>query len=156
MQSAPHTVGMNGRQRFGQLIRETRQDRGFEQQELANRIGVSKSVMSYIETARTKAMPEPELLEQLEKALSLPRARMLEALGYLDPDASGSDEAGLEAIHARLDPHLSILDDDDIDAVVGLAELLARATRRRMASGDASRPQDAQPVEIPPPTRTKQ
>lgn len=125
MQSVKHTEGMNERERFGALIRETREKRGLQSKELADRIGVSSTVMSYIETARTKSMPEPELLVRLEAALSLPRVRMLEAMGYLDPP-SRSDEICIPASdpRARLLKLVEGYDDAGVAAIIQVVEVM--------------------------------
>jgi len=130
MQTGGHTQGMSDLQRFGQLIRETRQRRGLKSEELAQRIGVSKSVMSYIETARTKSMPEPELLTRLALALGLSKRTMLEALGYLDP---ADDNEHTIAVDAH-DPRAALLAllHDQPDETVTMAIRLVSALVNHM------------------------
>lgn len=70
---------------FAVWLRQTREDAGFSQPELAARIGVKKAYISKWETAKPDIPTLPRLV-RLSKALGTPLSAALEAMGYLRPD----------------------------------------------------------------------
>jgi len=62
------------------LIRELRKKRGISQNELARRSGVKQSVLSYIESGRTKH-PRIDTLAAIAAALEVPIEALMQKAG---------------------------------------------------------------------------
>ena len=58
------------------MIRELRQKRGWSQNELAKRAGIKQSVLSFIESGRTKN-PRVDTLSAIAAALGVPVERLI-------------------------------------------------------------------------------
>ena len=58
------------------VIRELRQKRGWSQNELAKRAGIKQSVLSFIESGRTKN-PRVDTLSAIAAALGVPVERLI-------------------------------------------------------------------------------
>ena len=67
--------------RLGRLIAETRQEVGLSRRALADKAGVSASVVDYIEIGRTTE-PTPQVLKRIGEALSLPIDELYKLAGY--------------------------------------------------------------------------
>lgn len=118
-------LNMAGMAEFGALIKRAREQRGLTGVELATRIGRQHSYIVRFERGQASNPPDTRDFHAIARELNLPASRMLEALGYLTYDETANEEAGLDDIHARLDPHLMKLNDRDLQAVLDLASFLA-------------------------------
>lgn len=133
---------MAGMREFGALIKRAREQRGLTGVELASRIGRQHSYIVRFERGQASNPPDVHDFHAIARELNLPATSMLEALGYLTPDHNENGEAGLEDVHARLDPHLAKLNERDLRAVLDLASFLAETT-----------PQSSRTESAPPPDR---
>ncbi len=77
-----------GRLELGTLVRASRQEHRLTQEELARRVGVSRSEISEIEAGRVK-QPRAGLFARLCRALDLPAAALLATAGYTIAEAGG-------------------------------------------------------------------
>ena len=74
--------------RLAGLVRARRERLHLTQQELAQRIGVSRSEISEIEAGRIQH-PRPGVFARLGKVLGVPGAALLAAVGYAASEAAG-------------------------------------------------------------------
>lgn len=91
---------------FGSTLKRLRQEAGFTQQQLAERLGVTKSVISYYELS--ERAPSPEILVKLASVFHVTTDFLL----------------GIDRTEKVLD--LSGLDDDDIMALQHMATALRK------------------------------
>ena len=114
-------------QRYGDLLRKLRTDRGLSQLGLASIAGVSTRHLSFLETGRSA--PSRDMIEQLCEALEVPlrdRNPMLVAAGYAPSYAARSFDApelaGVRAVVSRWiaaqDPFPAIVLDRSHDVVM--------------------------------------
>lgn len=68
---------------FGYLVRDRRREKKLKAAQLAEQVGVTPSWISKLETGKAVHYPSPEEVHRLGKALDLPDAFMLAAMGYL-------------------------------------------------------------------------
>lgn len=90
-------VADDTRARLGRAIRARREQLGLSQEELADRLGRSQSLVSRLERGAAD-WPDPAMFRALAAALELPPAELLEAAGYLEAGERGQarlDEATL-------------------------------------------------------------
>lgn len=74
---------------FGTTLRKARQDRGWTQAELGERVGLSTSVISRWETGADDPPHDPETVNTLVRELGLSAERTLREIGYrLHPPAA--------------------------------------------------------------------
>lgn len=104
--------------RFGRAVGEARDARGWSQEELAQRAGVSQSNVSGWESG--KWAPDPDAVFAVERALRVKPGGLSEHLGYVP--ASPSDRQ-IDLVAAILD---SDLDEIDRRALAGLYRQLRR------------------------------
>lgn len=105
----------DAQQRFATLIRETREHRGWSQDDLAERAGVSRPTINRYEQGKTKT-PEPETARKIFLALRLDPRRIPVILGYVT-----QEEMGLPAEPARVfapstEDVIAILEDPKVDS----------------------------------------
>ena len=130
---------MNGLHAFGDLIRVTRESKGWNQRELARRMGRDAAYVSRLENGLGKVMPEPSLVRELAQVLDVPVYRFLLALGYIDGDER---EPGVAYVIREDDPRAALLASvdglaaGDVAAVTGAAAIFARALRRETGADD--------------------
>ena len=67
--------------RLGRVIRERRQRRGLTQQQLGDDLGWAQERVSLLESGRY-GLPSLPMLDRLARALQIPLADVLHALGY--------------------------------------------------------------------------
>lgn len=70
---------------LGRLLKQERVRQGHTQETLAAALGKGQGFVSRMERGATKELPPPEDLALIEKVLGIPKRRMLEVAGYLDP-----------------------------------------------------------------------
>jgi transcriptional regulator with XRE-family HTH domain len=78
----------HGAARLGELIRQTRQDRNWTQQDLAEESGVSVETIKRYENAKTK-YPEPELIRKIFRSLKIDVREIPVALGLVSREEMG-------------------------------------------------------------------
>lgn len=105
--------------RFATLIRETREQRGWSQQELAERTGVDRKTISRWEAGTN--VPDPEQAIAAASALGLSSESAFRAIGWL-PD-------GLSARQEVLQLIAEMSDDEREQFVIEVLELEARRRR---------------------------
>lgn len=76
---------MNVMDALGRLLKQERIRQGYTQETLAAAMGKGQGFVSRLERGATKELPTPEDLRLIERALGIPKRRMLEVAGYLDP-----------------------------------------------------------------------
>lgn len=136
------TRPMNEMQVLGDVIRRGREQRGWNQRDLAGRLGWDNSRLSRIERGAMKELPTPEDMHALADVLGVPEARLLEAAGYrvADDDPPG-DTLTLPAAdpRAELVALLAGAPDDAVRTITATVRTLlpalagARAPRGRAA-----------------------
>lgn len=117
---AQYCEAMNEMKAFGDLIRRARERRGMRADELAPLLGMGGSTLSNIENGHRKSIPDPDLVDRIHAALGIPKERMLQTLGYLDPVQSPTEGYTVPAGDPRMEI-LLLLDgasDDDVEAVL--------------------------------------
>lgn len=114
---------------LGTTVRDLRQARGWTQQELADRLGVSQRWVSDVENGRT-TMPRLARLRRLADTLGVDRGVLIAAADYASrrelADAIGgepSDDDRLREAHRRLDPYLRRLTPAQLAHLERTAEL---------------------------------
>lgn len=85
--------GMDRKKDFGELIAKGRRSAGLRAVDLAPKLGLSSSTLSYYETGRFTYPPEPELLDAIEREIGVKKRDLLEALGYLEDDGQPEYDA---------------------------------------------------------------
>lgn len=113
---------------LGETVRLRREELGFDQAELAGKLGVSQQTVSRWE--RGLALPRPVRLREVAQALDLDAARLQRFAGYL-PEKEPSAVAVHERLSGLTDAELLLLVDR------ALAEL-----RRRGAPGPGHNAQE--------------
>lgn len=89
--------------RFGNLIARYRNDAGYTQDELAQRVDVARAYIGRIETGDIQVV-YPKTFNRLRKALGFPGYEILEAMGYeTDAGITGVDPEVL-ALLLKLPP----------------------------------------------------
>lgn len=71
-----------GADRLGQLIREARRRRDLRQEDVADRIGVDRSLVSQWERGDRQGPLAPEHVQRLSTTLGVPALELLTAMGY--------------------------------------------------------------------------
>lgn len=93
---------IHGMNKMGLLIRSARERKGWNQKQLADKIGKDSSYVSRLETGRTKETPPAEDLGSLSDVLGVTVLDMLTAAGYqlqeTESEDSGSPKAHLHAV----------------------------------------------------------
>lgn len=92
---------------FGSLVRTWRERRGYSQQALAERVGVSPSYVTLIENGQRGKNPSRELAIAFAQALAAPVIDFLRAANRLTDDdvAALKERPSVEEV-IRADPHL--------------------------------------------------
>ena len=117
---------------LGLLVRESRERLHLTQQELATRIGVSRSAISELEAGRIE-QPRATVFARLGKALGLPAAALLAAAGYPESEVIMDIEADEIALLAASLAQLAGNERDWLRArLVELRELLVLRRSHRL------------------------
>lgn len=133
---------MNEKQRFGKLIEDGMKQRGYVGYQFAALLGKQQSWLSRILNGQYANTPPPEDITALSQTLGIPKRRMLEALGYIDPEDHEPDVA--HTIRDD-DPRAALLDmlagasDDEVRKVVQIVTIMVGAvTANREADAGQS------------------
>jgi transcriptional regulator with XRE-family HTH domain len=100
--------------RFASLIRETREYRGWSQDDLAERAGVSRPTINRYEQAKTRT-PDPETARAIFHALRLDPRRIPVLLGYVTEEEMGLPPESPRMFHATTEEVIAILEDPKVD-----------------------------------------
>ncbi len=100
--------------RFATLIRETREYRGWSQDDLAERAGVSRPTINRYEQAKTRT-PDPDTARAIFAALRLDARRIPVLLGYVTEEEMGLPADGARMFHATTEEAIAILEDPTVD-----------------------------------------
>lgn len=68
--------------RLGAVIKGARQRKKWTQAELGRRVGMSRAWVTHMEGGRIDSVPEPKLLDALERELGVERSALEQAAGY--------------------------------------------------------------------------
>ncbi|HEV8228487.1 MAG TPA: helix-turn-helix transcriptional regulator [Candidatus Limnocylindria bacterium] len=124
---------------LGLLVRTNRERLRLTQQQLAERVGVSRSAISELEAGRIE-QPRAAVFARLGKALGLPAAALLAAAGYPASEVVMEIEADELALLAASLAQLAGSERDWLKArLVELRELLVLRRSRRRAPSDVRR-----------------
>lgn len=121
---------MNDHQRFGKLIEDGMRQRGYVGYQYAAMLGKPQSWLSRIMNGQYANPPTPEDMTALSETLGIPKRRMLEALGYIDPE---DQEPGIAHTIRADDPRAALLDmlasasDDEVRKVVQIVTIMVGA-----------------------------
>jgi transcriptional regulator with XRE-family HTH domain len=97
---------MTSRYEFGELIRKARQEAGFSQEQVASRMGVAKSMISFWEQG-TRGMPAENIVGYC-KAIGVDPNTVLGFIGDIHPQLQKRASVGadlhryLECLHRRI------------------------------------------------------
>lgn len=97
---------MAGLDEFGALIKRARLNKGLTQDEAAQLLRRPHTFLVRIENGRNSNPPDPRTFHDLGRLLDLAPREMLEALGYLDPEAH---EPGVAHVIREGDPLAEIV-----------------------------------------------
>ena len=140
-------VTMNEMQEFGALIKSARLQRGWTQTELASRIGYgTHNVVLRMERGDLSNPPDPPTMRALEKVLGIPRQKMLEVMGYLDPPDENAETITVRRDDPRgaLLARLMDLTDDEVQTWELAFDTFAAIFRgNKIAQGDVTSGADA-------------
>jgi len=100
--------------RFADLIRATRESRGWSQDDLAERAGVSRPTINRYEQGKTRT-PDPATARAIFSALRLDLRRIPVVLGYITDEEMGLPAEGTRMFHATTEEAIAILEDPKVD-----------------------------------------
>lgn len=100
--------------RFAELIRSTREHRGWSQDDLADRAGVSRPTINRYEQGKTRT-PDPETARSIFRALQLDPRRIPVVLGYVTEEEMGLPPEPPRMFTATTEDAIAILEDPTID-----------------------------------------
>lgn len=100
--------------RFAALIRDAREYRGWSQDDLAERSGVSRPTIQRYEQGKTRT-PDPETTRALFMALKIDLRRIPVVLGYVTEEELGLPPEAPRLFHATTEEVIEILEDPKID-----------------------------------------
>lgn len=101
--------------RFADLIATTRERRGWTQDDLAERAGVSRPTINRYEQAKTRT-PDPETARRIFAALNLDPRRIPVLLGYVTEEEMGLPPEASHMFHATTEDAIAILEDPNVDS----------------------------------------
>lgn len=101
--------------RFADLIRSTREQRDWTQDQLAERAGVSRPTINRYEQGKTK-VPDPDTARAIFLALGLGPRRLPVVLGYVTEDEMGLPPEPERTFGATTEDAIAILEDPRVDA----------------------------------------
>lgn len=132
MMMAPKT-----RETVGELIYRKRKEKGWSQQELADRAGISQRTVSGLERGTRKGTRSASLIPMLD-ALGIPHDEYALAAGWvqtrhaamklrrLADELNADERVRLEKAHAKLDKYLVKMDPETLDYMVQTAQTVTR------------------------------
>lgn len=88
---------------LAQVIKRARESKGWSQEELAERLGVSKGWVGQVETGRIDR-PRPQYLALLEQHLGVSRDELARGMDMIGPAATGDVLVEIQRIRAIPDP----------------------------------------------------
>jgi len=88
---------------LAQVVKRAREKKGWSQEELAERLGVSKGWVGQVETGRIDR-PRPRYLALLEQHLGVSRDELARGMDMLGPAATGDVLVEIRRIRAIDDP----------------------------------------------------
>jgi transcriptional regulator with XRE-family HTH domain len=100
---------------FARVIREAREQRGWNQDQLADAAGVSRPTIQRWETAKT-GTPDPENARRVFQALGLDPRLIPVVLGYVTADEMGVDPVPPQVFSRTTEEILAILEDPKVSA----------------------------------------
>jgi transcriptional regulator with XRE-family HTH domain len=100
--------------RFANQIREAREYRGWSQDDLAERAGVSRPTINRYEQGKTR-MPEVKTARAIFIALKLDPRRIPVLLGYVTEEEMGLPADAARMFHATTEEAITILEDPRVD-----------------------------------------
>lgn len=86
---------------FGNRLKKLRKEAGLTQQQIADRIGVTKSVISFYELK--ERAPSPEVLIKLSVIFHVSTDYLLGVDSSKSIDVSGLDDEDIKAVHAIIE-----------------------------------------------------
>lgn len=132
----------------GRLIRLRRHQLALTLDELARRVGCSKSYLSEIENGRKRA-PSDGVLEQLEEALDMPRGRLVETARWeRTPAPVKRDFVRLQSERRAVRRLSEMLSSGSLDEAYRTGELARLVGRITPGGGDEPSPVSL-PLEVP-------
>lgn len=102
-------------QRFGELIRTTRETMGWTQDDLAEAAGVSRPTINRYEQGKTH-VPEPPTARSIFRALKLDPRRIPVVLGYVSAEELGLPADGPRSFDNLTETAIQILEDPTVSA----------------------------------------
>lgn len=147
---AAMTVEDDPRPRLAELIRTTREDLRWTQDELADRAGVSRPTVQRYENGKTKT-PESAVLARIFKALGLDRRELAAILGILSRDELALPPQPARILSARTRDLLELLEDPDLpdeekDAYAEMLRARLRGRRQRVTNPRETTRRDTQGI----------
>jgi transcriptional regulator with XRE-family HTH domain len=88
---------------LGNLVKDAREKKGLSQEELAERLGVSKGWVGQVETGRIDR-PRPKYLALLEQHLGISRDDLARSMNMIGPAATGDVLVEIRRIRQISDP----------------------------------------------------
>lgn len=123
-------MGGDENESLSDRVRRLRTARGFSQEELARRVGVSKTQVYLVESGQTKA-PRPARLQRYARALGVTLEYLRDGRGPEVPDRK--EEWPALDVCLR---HTSTLSEEEIAQVVRIVRALEAEQRRELALRD--------------------
>lgn len=101
--------------RFADLIRTTREHRGWTQDDLADRAGVSRPTINRYEQGKTRT-PDPDTARRIFAALQLDPRRIPVVLGYVTEDEMGLPPEPARIFAPTTEDAIAVLEDPKVDS----------------------------------------
>lgn len=115
---------------FGEWLKRTRKKQGLTQQQLADRVKVSKQYISNLErnarhgTSGAKPTPSAKVVKRIATGLEVPESEALRAAGYYP------EEAEIDPRQTQLLSYFLELSDNERDDALALIETIYRRRER--------------------------
>jgi len=134
----PETAGPDPKIQFARVVRDARERRGLNQDELADKAGVSRPTIQRIETAKT-GTPNPDTARRIFQALGLDPRLIPVILGYATADEMGLPPEMPRVFTPTIERAIAILEDPNVPAATKAEWVEFLAFRAGQTSTDAPR-----------------
>lgn len=127
-------VDEDPRLRFARVVREARETRGWNQEQLAEHAGVSRPTIQRWENAKTST-PDPENARRVFRALGLDPKLIPVVLGYVTAEEMGLPPEPVRVFNPDVEQVIRILEDPTVPAAAKAEWMQFLQFRAQTAAG---------------------